>query len=1074
MSQRAGEGAGLTHSDLYAFDLCVLAYQLYNQSLVWPLDPFYEEWARPGSDRRNNTMSFVHGAVDGNVRLRGPGSTRGWPTNTDLDPILTNYQRVDPARAVITNDGTRHRLMRTHPGVVKNLAATMVCEYQSQRDGRPTDPHLTNRIGHVDRASGDHNPASDHLYVFEGGTGSFDARPHAWSLLGLAFDRSTSDGYEVHIAFRGSQSGDAYRAAFQGFVTELGNPDWVTDMEFLQTVADHRISPEGKVTSGLRDSILASQSALVHCLEDISLRRGHPPNQLHITGHSLGGALAVQLASALSIGSLRQALPESLRDWPLDAIQLSTFGAQKSGDAKFAAALTPNVNARRIWLHGDPIPEFPANEHVGTPICLNNGRLGTVNHEVDVTRRTLIDELRWQNQPVDDTVANHVPWQDFDDLGSALNAASAMGFEVAELFPVDQQVDDMLREVAASAIGAASSYRVPWTKPPAERRRRSKRFLALMAGSSSSHEDLLETLGRFRGVQPGSAETYLRRWHIVREASKNGWSTESLLGTPEIARALGTYPRNAVHPGDELREVAVSNGPEVEQRDVLRVKAILAMRSIHRRTVDEGTESGYRRRVPPVSGMPKLVRACSHYKGLEWLPQELMVPEKIPAEGQLPLMYKAKYYGLGKLGFAGYAKSPIRKNVPWHPDFPWNSAFQPPEDGWAEPTDDETFVRLRLLGPNPFDLRKTDDGFVLDFGNLFDGILPRTVARFDLVDGELRPRQIDIGRYTHRPGDPTWARAKRVVNAADVRVVPFLRHLLEVHFIVGQAFALGAYNLPTWHPLRPFMHFFSYGTLQVNDFAYQAFFVPSSYFVASGFITGDAAATLLGNRVKDFTLQSWNPLEDIARRGLDEIENHPYAEDAKRVWPEFTGTIERYLDAIGLDDEAIRRDGHLDIWYRTLGTLIPNFDARSKPLSRQVLVELLSSFLYNNVVHEVCGDLSPILRSGDPKDKAITNLGLLAEAVGEGRLDRPIPAPTMNDVFLMDQASDASRFNVGGNNLMSLTPERWVDEPRLSEALHDLQNSLRQLDDELDERNAARSVRFGRMQPRNWEASISF
>ncbi len=1068
MDVSSAVGAAPVASDLYSFDLCVLAYQLYNQSLIWPLDPFYEEWARPGSRRRDNVMALVHNAVTGVAHLRGPGSTRGWATNPELDPVLTNYSRVDPNRAVITNDGTRHRLMQSHDSVVGDIAQTTIAEYQTLRHGQPADPYFAHQTDHR-RAS-----ASKYLYGFEGATGSFDGRPPAWSLLGLVLDQATADGYEVHVAFRGSQSGDAYRAAYQGFVAEAGNPDWVTDMEFLQTVADQRISPDGRVTLGLRDSVLASLGTLVYCLEDIARRRGRPPQTLHITGHSLGGALAVQLASALSVGSVRSALPESLKAWPLDHIHLTTFGAQKSGDAAFARVLSPRVAARRIWIHGDPIPEFPANEHVGMPVRLENGRVGPVNHEVGVTRRALIDELHWQRQPLDPAIAQHQPWQDFDDLGTALHVATTKGLELADLFDVDEEADRLLSDIVASAIREASSYKVPWTKPPAERKRRSRRVIERMTAASSSLDDLAAQVARIHSVQPGSAETYLRRWFVVREGGTNGWPIGEVLNDRRLARALGTYRRVAAQPDDNGRDVALASGPEVEPRDVLRVKAILAMRTVHRRTVHEGTESSYRRRVPPISGMPKLVRACGHYKGLEWLPKELMVPESIPAEGQLPLIYKAKYYGLGKLGFAGYARSPIRKDVPWHPESPWRTAFVPPEDGWSEPTNDDTFVRLRLQGPNPFDLRKEDDGFVLDFGDLFDGVLPRIAATFDVQDGELRPRQIDIGRFTHRPNDPTWDRAKRVVNAADIRVVPFLRHLLEVHFIVGQAFALGAFSLPTWHPLRPFMHFFSYGTLQVNDFAYQAFFVPSSYFVASGFVTGDAAATLLRNRIDTFSFDSWNPVEDIAARGLDEITGHPYAEDARRIWPEFVECVSNYLDAIGLDDEAVRNDDHLDIWYRTIGMLIPNFDARETPLDRTLLVEILSSFLYNNVVHEVCGDLSPILRSDDPNDKAITNLERLAEAVGEGRLDRPIPAPTMNDVFLMDQASDASRFNVGGNNLLRITPERWIDEPQLSDAVHELQSALTRLDLELEERNRTRSVRFGRMQPRHWEASISF
>ena len=1060
-------GASPSVEDLFAFDLCCLAYQVYNQSLIWPLDPFYEEWTRPGSSRRPNAMQLVHEAVAGKNWLRGPGSVRDWDTNTELDPVMTDYRRIDPTRPVITNDGSKHRLLAAHGSLTERLRETVVCEYRDQRSGRPIDPHFSSRITHD-------SAAPDTLYSFEGGTGSYDGKPHAWSLLGIILDRSTANGYEVHIAFRGSQSGDAYRAAYQGFVTEAGNPDWVTDMEFLQTVEDHRISPVGLVTRGLRDSILSSMGTIVHCLDDVAVRRGGPPASIHVTGHSLGGALAVQLGAALSLGSLRQALPESLRDWPLDGVCVTSFGAQKSGDTAFANAFDSRIDARRVWIHGDPIPEFPDNEHVGLAVRMENGRVGTINHEPSVTRRTLIGELAWQNTAVGEDVADFEPWRDFADLGTALAAVAQDGFDLDELFAVNDDEDALLVSVAANVVDRGSSYKFPFTKPAPERVRRRKRLLSVMSRSASSIDELVRHVRDIRGVQPGSTEEYLRRWFIVREASKNGFALEALLASDVLAAGLGTYRRQPPASNDGSRPVALASGPPVDGFDEFKVKAIVAMRQIHRRTVAGGDESGYRRRVPPVSAMPKVVRACGHYDGLEWLPKELMVPEIIPTEAQLRVPYKAKYYGLGKLGFFGYSKSPIRRDVPWLPENPWSTAFGPPEDGWSNPTDDSTFVRLRLQGPNPFDLRKTDDGFILDFEDLFDGVLPRVVARFDVIDGDLRPRQIDVGRFTHRPGDTTWERAKRVVNAADIRVVPFLRHLLEVHFIVGGAFALSAYSLPTWHPLRPFMHFFSYGTLQVNDYAYQAFFTPTSYFVASGFINSDVASTLFHNRLSAFSFDSWNPMRDIEARGLEEIVDHPYVHDAQLAWPHFTEMIEGYLDVLGLDDEAVRRDDHLDIWYRTLGTLIPNFDARSDLLDRSRLVDVLASFLYNNVMHEVCGDLSPILDSDDPDDKAITNLARLGEAVGDGRLERPIPAPTMNDVFLMDQASDASRFNVGGNNLLNLTPERWIDEPRLARAVSGLQRSLRELDHELDAHNEERAVRFGRMQPRHWEASISF
>jgi len=1053
-------------SDLFAFDLCVLAYQIYNQSLLWPLDPFFEAWSRPGASRRDNVMAQVHQDVAGRDALRGPGSTRGWASNTQLDPIITDYSRLNPRRGVVTGDGSGYRVMRSGEWIANRIGETAVCEYSAHRNGNPAEPTMVHRTTIDDEGV-------DKLYAFEGGTGSHDAKPHAWGLLGIVLERTTGDDYEVHIGFRGSQSGDAYRAAYQGFVREVGNPDWVTDMEFLQTVHDPRISPVGEVSLGLRDSVSSSFATIEHVLVDIAQRRGQAPKSVHLAGHSLGGALAVQLASALTSGRLRSELHNDLAAWPLDALQLTTFGAPKSGDADFAAGFPSTIGARRIWIHGDPIPEFPAHEHVGVPVRLENGQVGPDNHEPQVTRRVLVDELRWQGEGSDAVMADYEPWQDFDDLGTALYGAASLGDDMVGLFATNPEAEAMLINASATAVGQASSYRWPWSKPGPERRRRSARLRALFGQPSGSLDDLVNHLGRIRGVQPGTTEDHLRQWYVVSEASNNGWTIADLLDDAVIAKVLGTF-RRPIDAGDTSREVSLAVGPEPTTRDTMRVKGILAMRRFHRATVDGGDQDGYRRRVPPASAMPKLIRACSNYPGLEWLPRQLMVPEKMPAEGQIPPIYKAKYYGSGKLGFAAYEQSPINPDVPWRPEYPWNHAFDPPEDGWAKPTDDDTFVRLRLHGPNPFSLERVGDEFVLDFSKLFADVLPPIIARFDNIDGTLTPREISIGRYVHRPADPTWDRAKRVVNAADIRVAVFVRHLVDVHLITGQAFALSAYNLPTWHRLRPFLHFFSYGTMQVNDFAYQAFFSPSSYFIASGFVTKEATEAMFHARVADFDLDMWNPVKDIARRGIDEIADHPYVDDARRAWPEFVGMVETFLDSIGLDDQAVRDDDQLDIWYRTLATLIPGLDARSKPLDRVALVELLSCFLYNNVVHEVCGDLSPILRSEDPDDRAIINLDRLANAIGDGRLDRSIPAPTMGDVFLMDQASDASRFNVGGNNLLEITPERWVDDPQLWAALRDLQDRLRSLDAEFDRRNDDREVRFGRMQPRHWEASISF
>lgn len=530
---------------------------------------------------------------------------------------------------------------------------------------------------------------------------------------------------------------------------------------------------------------------------------------------------------------------------------------------------------------------------------------------------------------------------------------------------------------------------------------------------------------------------------------------------------------------------ALSSGGERPGRaDVAKIKALVWMRSRHHTLVNDGRFVPFRRRRIPTSGMPQLVRACGKYPHMAWVPDELMVPERLPPEGRLPKPYLTAYYGTVKLGWGAYNRNPIDPDVDWDPSFPWNHAFPPTGDGWEHPTSDVTFARLRTQGPNPWLLRRVDDRpgpdgrpeptFALDYTRAFAGVLPPIVARFAVRHGHLVPTDIAVGDRRHQPGDPTWDQAKRMVNAADVRLTVFGTHLLGTHLVVGAAFAMAAYRLPTWHRLRPFMQFFTYGTLEVNHTAYQALVAPGSYFIESGFATIDDASRLFANLIADFDLQPWTPPDDITARGIDAVPDHPYVQDALLVWPAFVEVVERHLTELRLDHDAIAADEDLQGWFRTLTGLLPGTEPEEQPLDRDRLSRLCTTLLWNNVVHEIAGDFSPITGSEDPADKAMLNLAKVKAAVGDGDLSTPVEAPTMADVFLMDQASFMSRFNVGGNNIVRINAAALVDDPKLRIAIEDLQATLAELETQLEAANERRPVRFARMFPRHWEASISY
>jgi len=53
------------HELVHLLDLCTFAYQLHNQTLIWPTDPYYKQWSsnllsRAQFSRRKEFMTQVH------------------------------------------------------------------------------------------------------------------------------------------------------------------------------------------------------------------------------------------------------------------------------------------------------------------------------------------------------------------------------------------------------------------------------------------------------------------------------------------------------------------------------------------------------------------------------------------------------------------------------------------------------------------------------------------------------------------------------------------------------------------------------------------------------------------------------------------------------------------------------------------------------------------------------------------------------------------------------------------------------------------------------------------------------
>ena len=173
-------------------------------------------------------------------------------------------------------------------------------------------------------------------------------RPYAsWGILGFVLARTITDvemgslsadpnnpqevAYDIYVVFRGSRSGHLRFGKAES--AKRGNPDWVTDLEYLEFIEDKDINVAGRCSRGFRTSLKQTLPNIVLCLQEIHAVKKKAPRSIYVTGHSLGGALAAHFLSAMVLGQKYGPhgggvnMPNELRAWPWDAVGITTFGA---------------------------------------------------------------------------------------------------------------------------------------------------------------------------------------------------------------------------------------------------------------------------------------------------------------------------------------------------------------------------------------------------------------------------------------------------------------------------------------------------------------------------------------------------------------------------------------------------------------------------------------------------------------------------------------------------------------------------------------------------------------------------
>lgn len=418
---------------IFNLDLCTLAYQFYHQSLCLPLDPWFDMMSRVGSDRRDNICRFTHDYA-ANLGLEhgfysGPNAARDWKnSNLNLDPILTNYKHIDTTLPAFTRDGERFLAVVAPDYVTKNIRTVEGIRYRTKPTAYPYND--VERFPIRSNSSG-----TDHLIVFEGGTGSDGNTDPSWSLMGFTLMHKTPTGYDAHIVFRGSRSGASlvktvWRAQ-DAIGAHKGNPDWITDLRSSKQIEQPLISRVGKVTEGFAESLPTMLGTITASCK--YLEQTYPaPEHIYVTGHSLGAGLASQFVSALTQGSYGDALKNEVSGWDWNKATLMAYAQPIPGDPVWAAnfdKLSPS--AQHYWVEGDAVVEATSNaivgllidkgEHCGSQKKLT--KLANCNdnvHEVFVIRDALVRDMAATDPALAQQLGQESSWAYYSTVSKML------------------------------------------------------------------------------------------------------------------------------------------------------------------------------------------------------------------------------------------------------------------------------------------------------------------------------------------------------------------------------------------------------------------------------------------------------------------------------------------------------------------------------------------------------------------------------------------------------------------------------------------------------------------------------